>query len=204
MGIVAFCPNGHRIKVKDDLAGKKGICPTCAAKFRIPKKGAQVGPESRGAATAPPIARLVSQDPHAAAALPEAFAIDEADTAAGADQTPDAAFGGPDFVLVVDEPDVDAAPAQTPPVETPPVRARPVAAPPRYHAALDERPSLKWCFAVRGGAPSAPCDAAAMNAWLASGEASANHVVWREDWPDWRPLAEVFPQALPPQPPGRQ
>lgn len=36
MGIVAYCPNDHRVKVKNDLAGKKGICPTCGARFRIP------------------------------------------------------------------------------------------------------------------------------------------------------------------------
>lgn len=36
MGIVAYCPNDHRVKVKDTLAGKKGICPTCGARFRIP------------------------------------------------------------------------------------------------------------------------------------------------------------------------
>lgn len=36
MGIVAFCPQGHRVKVKDHLAGKKGVCPTCGSRFRIP------------------------------------------------------------------------------------------------------------------------------------------------------------------------
>ena len=36
MGIVSFCPNGHRVKVKDHLAGKKGICPSCGERFRIP------------------------------------------------------------------------------------------------------------------------------------------------------------------------
>lgn len=36
MGIVAYCPNQHRVKVKEDLAGKKGVCPTCGVKFRIP------------------------------------------------------------------------------------------------------------------------------------------------------------------------
>ena len=35
MGIVCHCPNGHRIKVKDRFAGKRGLCPTCGATFRI-------------------------------------------------------------------------------------------------------------------------------------------------------------------------
>jgi hypothetical protein len=40
MGIVSHCPNGHRIKVKDYLAGKIGICPSCSARFRIPPANA--------------------------------------------------------------------------------------------------------------------------------------------------------------------
>ncbi|MFM8436308.1 MAG: GYF domain-containing protein, partial [Planctomycetia bacterium] len=46
-----------------------------------------------------------------------------------------------------------------------------------------------------GGAPSPPCDAATMRAWLDAGSATADHVVWRQDWPEWRPLLEVFPEA---------
>ena len=36
MGIVSYCPNGHRVKVKDYQAGRRGLCPTCgdeAAEF---------------------------------------------------------------------------------------------------------------------------------------------------------------------------
>lgn len=36
MGIRFYCPNGHRLHVKEFLAGKKGICPHCDARFRIP------------------------------------------------------------------------------------------------------------------------------------------------------------------------
>ncbi|HEY3392791.1 MAG TPA: hypothetical protein VGK58_08795 [Lacipirellulaceae bacterium] len=36
MGIRLSCPNGHKLNVKDNLAGKRGICPACGAKFVIP------------------------------------------------------------------------------------------------------------------------------------------------------------------------
>jgi len=36
MGIRFFCPNGHKLNVKDHLAGKRGVCPQCGAKFLIP------------------------------------------------------------------------------------------------------------------------------------------------------------------------
>lgn len=36
MGIRFYCPNGHKLNVKAFLAGKRGICPDCDAKFLVP------------------------------------------------------------------------------------------------------------------------------------------------------------------------
>ncbi|QEG34041.1 DUF4339 domain-containing protein [Bythopirellula goksoeyrii] len=36
MGIRFFCPNGHKLNVKGFLAGKRGICPECDARFLVP------------------------------------------------------------------------------------------------------------------------------------------------------------------------
>ena len=36
MGIRFNCPNGHKLNVKAFLAGKRGICPDCDAKFIVP------------------------------------------------------------------------------------------------------------------------------------------------------------------------
>ena len=41
MGIKFNCPNGHKLNVKSFLAGKKGVCPHCGAKFRIPSTPAE-------------------------------------------------------------------------------------------------------------------------------------------------------------------
>ncbi len=38
MGIRFLCPNGHKLNVKAFLAGKRGICPRCDAKFLVPKE----------------------------------------------------------------------------------------------------------------------------------------------------------------------
>lgn len=190
MGIVAHCPNGHRIKVKDELAGRKGICPTCNARFRIPLAVAPATSSPRpGDATVLPAARVVSLDPLFAASLPEAHAVDEAAAVAAA-PVQEPAEDQLDFVLVTDE-QADAPAAAD---------ASEASSPSPRHAALDERPDLAWCIAIRGGTPSAPLAASAMRAWLDSGAATADHVVWRADWPEWRPLGEVFPDAMPPAP----
>jgi hypothetical protein len=39
MGIRCNCPNGHKLNVKELLAGKRGVCPQCGAKFIIPVPG---------------------------------------------------------------------------------------------------------------------------------------------------------------------
>jgi hypothetical protein len=36
MPILCACPNGHSLRVKDKLAGKRGKCPTCGADFDVP------------------------------------------------------------------------------------------------------------------------------------------------------------------------
>jgi hypothetical protein len=97
MGIVAYCPNQHRVKVKDDLAGRKGVCPTCGARFRIPLASQPeptlpvpapaAAPAGRApsapAAPAPvatsatglPVAEIVSFDANLAATLPRALPL---------------------------------------------------------------------------------------------------------------------------------
>lgn len=43
MGIRFLCPNGHRLNVKTFLAGERGICPECDARFIVPaESGGQV------------------------------------------------------------------------------------------------------------------------------------------------------------------
>ncbi len=36
MGIRFQCPNGHPLNVKSYLAGRRGICPKCSARFLVP------------------------------------------------------------------------------------------------------------------------------------------------------------------------
>jgi len=37
MSIRVVCPNGHVLNVKDHLAGKTGLCPTCKARVKVPE-----------------------------------------------------------------------------------------------------------------------------------------------------------------------
>lgn len=80
MGIVCYCPNGHRVKVKDRFAGQRGLCPQCGAKFRIGSTAAAGGP----AAVELPLARFVPLEPAVVATLPRALPYGSARAAAEA------------------------------------------------------------------------------------------------------------------------
>jgi hypothetical protein len=165
MGIVAFCPQGHRVKVKDSLAGKKGVCPVCQARFRIPGE--------RGPAL--PTARVISLDAAWAATLPRAVILPLPSVAPTA--PPQARQGEK----------IPKAP-KTRQGETPPPTASPA-------GILDERSDLAWCVATPGGSPSPPMTAREMQAWLATGLATGEELVWRSDWQEWAPIRLVFPES---------
>ncbi len=176
MGIVSFCPQGHRVKVKDSLAGKKGICPTCGGRFRIPQVSAPPpAVVAAPAAAALPVATLVSLDAAEADRLPRALLLDPPAAAPAASAT------------VEDEQVVEATVEALEFEDDEPPAAV-------LHPVIAERPDLAWCHAVPGGTASEPLGAEAMQAWLDSGRAGAGALVWRADWPEWRPLHAVFPE----------
>ncbi|NUQ65524.1 MAG: hypothetical protein HUU20_23905 [Pirellulales bacterium] len=37
MSIQVVCPNGHSLHVKEDCAGKTGLCPICKARIQVPR-----------------------------------------------------------------------------------------------------------------------------------------------------------------------
>jgi hypothetical protein len=173
MGIVSFCPQGHRVKVKDHLAGKKGVCPICGARFRIPLASA-AAPMSAPAASTLPEATIVSRDAAVAARLPQVRPLNPAaEPARGVPAAPDRPAGGEpveeEIELVVEET--------------------------HRHPAIADRPDLAWCIAVPGGTASEPMPADALQAWLDSGLSTGDELVWRADWAEWRPIAAVFPEA---------
>lgn len=192
MGIVAYCPQGHRVKVKDQLAGKKGLCPICGTKFRIPVPDAApqagaaviepgaVPPDAvaGGDRTGLPWARMLSLDAAIVVTLPRATAWDA--TAVVGPHAAEATAAPPD-----------------PPAAHPPVAHAP-AAPPRrpLHPLIAEREDLAWSIAYPGGEPSAPLPAEAMQDWLDTRQATGDEVVWRADWPQWLPVRQVFPECF--------
>jgi hypothetical protein len=54
MGIRFHCPNGHKLNVKADLAGRRAICPECGARLLVPVESAiMTGGSSSQSSTRP-------------------------------------------------------------------------------------------------------------------------------------------------------
>jgi len=183
MGIVCHCPNGHRVKVKDQQAGKRGLCPTCGDVFRIP----QLSRTPDAAQPELPLAQLLPLDSAVVATLPRAVPVGTARAAEtrGVSQ--------PHSVSQPHEPaeqHVEPIAAEFETVDEP-------AAVLTLHAAIASRPDLSWRIAYPGGAASEPVDAVTMQEWLAGGQAEGTELVWRADWAAWLPVQEVFPEFFP-------
>jgi hypothetical protein len=56
MGIRFLCPNGHKLNVKADLAGRRAICPTCGAKLVVPSVSGGVAEATASSSTELPLA----------------------------------------------------------------------------------------------------------------------------------------------------
>ena len=41
-----LCPNGHKIKASEEVAGQKAKCPECGERFRVPEHGSDPGDEA--------------------------------------------------------------------------------------------------------------------------------------------------------------
>lgn len=179
MGIVAFCPSGHRVKVKDELAGRKGVCPECQTRFRIPLESCPI-----------PTARVLGLDPAWAASLPRAVILPADHAFSKSD--PGAARHRAGTQPAASPP--AAAPRLAPP---PAPRQQPDPPAPALHPMLAADPDAAWCIAIPGGEPSAPLMAAEMQAWLGGGGATGAELVWRSDWAEWVPIRRVFPEHVP-------
>lgn len=92
-----------------------------------------------------------------------------------------------------------AAPAVTSrpvrPVRPDPKPALPSAAPvqPMIRDPIDEMPESIWYVRPPSGGQYGPARGDVMRKWIGEGRISADSMVWREGWEDWRRGGEVFP-----------
>ncbi len=197
MGIKFRCPNGHKLHVKSFLAGKRGICPHCGVKVRIPEASvtadeADDSPES-DASIEGGVGTVVVTAP--AKSIAETAATTNAVTRpAVANAAPVATASAVPATPVSVTPSVTSvpAPAATPTPVTPVVAAAPVTA--------EKAPNAVWYVRPPSGGQFGPARGDVMRKWIGEGRVSADSLVWRDGWADWKTASVVFPSLAPATP----
>jgi len=181
MGIRFYCPNGHKLNVKEFQAGRKGICPYCAAKFVVPlestRKSSKELREEQAASAAE------------GGAVPEPPVMHQADPGAAASADPGHLSGVPPAA----EPEKIPAAVQAQP-ETPAAAAPAARMPDQSPDPLTEAGDVVWYVRPPSGGQFGPAGPDIMQEWINEGRVSADSLVWREGWGDWQEASAVFPR----------
>ncbi len=169
MGIRFRCQAcDKKLHVKSFLAGKRGVCPKCGAKIRIP---AQSDP-----------AFATETDPAEQAEPPD-----------GATANRSAAGREPEREIPAATAATKATRATAPVASGARVSESSAGGPSRASDPITEAPDAVWYVRPPSGGQFGPADGAVMRRWLGEGRVSADALVWREGWPDWKTAGPVFP-----------
>lgn len=169
MGIKFRCHGcDKKLHVKAFLAGKRGVCPHCGAKVRIPEVDEQ-GAQSDG---------KVAKSSHTSKPSTSATAAASNHTDSRHAPTPTAARSSTRSALKQ--------------------RKSPSSVATDAPDAILEAPEAVWYVRPPSGGQYGPADADIMRRWLEEGRVSADSLVWREGWDDWRTGDAVFPSLRSP------
>jgi hypothetical protein len=164
MGVRFQCPNGHKLHVKAELAGKRGICPDCGVKFIVPSfSGGRVAEDT---GNPPPL--KVEEGPRRRGARGGTATTAAREPAIGVKT---AIPSSPDDSVVI-------------PNETP--RPQP-AAPPNSHP----EPAA-WYVRPPTGGQFGPASTEVFQQWIDEGRVAPDCWVWRTGWPDWKAGSEAL------------
>jgi hypothetical protein len=176
MGIKFHCPQGHKLNVKAFLAGKRGVCPKCGSKLRIPS-ASEPGLDGEG-----------SDEPE------ETDAAHSAASRGNGSGVVAEAIATRHVASQVAAPAVAAAPL--------PYAADTAPASQESGSAIDDpiaqQPTAIWYVRPPTGGQYGPARGDVMRRWLAEGRVSGDSLVWREGWTDWQTASKLFPQLLAP------
>ena len=187
MGIRFACHVCNKqLNIKRDLAGRRGVCPQCQSRFRIPTDDTEqstpvdavriVQPNSSKSAGHPNspqhAAQLVAAVPHAggAAVLAENEVVSDA------------------AVSVPAVPNLAQSITQSKSVQDPVSQDLGVG------SILDEEPNATWYVRPPNGGQYGPASTEELQDWIKQGRVAATALLWRDGWPQWRDAREALPE----------
>jgi len=189
MGIRFYCPNGHKLNVKDFQKGLKGICPACGVGVQVPlqstRRSSREEKRSQGEEPASPTA--------AARWRPVQSPVPDAQAASG----DGAEESSPLWAAAAD---TDSYPSTLATFAATPAARSGAAGKPGDP--LADANTATWFVRPPSGGQFGPATADVMRIWLAEGRVTADTLVWREGWRDWQQAGNVLSQLSPVTIPG--
>ncbi|MEX0936825.1 MAG: DUF4339 domain-containing protein [Pirellulales bacterium] len=219
MGIKFYCPSGHRLHVKESLAGRRGVCPHCGERVIIPVPQAVQDTSTHrvssnfgnGSAAGPAAEGEAPRSQEAQAHVADSPAEKSAEATSTQPQSVRLAWSRDQIVMSdhvtpapggQSEPDAFTAPVSPGDGEAPldprtastalgedPATTTCDAA---WPAPLEEAPAARWYVRLSGGERFGPARADVMAKWLRDGRVPKDAWLWREGWADWKPAGDVF------------
>ncbi len=182
MGVRFACHAcGKRLNIKSELAGRRGICPACSVRFRIPTHDTETStPIESGDSNGSSDSVITSNG--------EAIAISRAansplTSSAGGTATRSAptSQSHPQTISSQRSAQQPLARSQT---HTP--------APQTLEEILGGS-TATWYVRPPGGGQYGPADGPTLGQWISEGRVADTAMLWRDGWPDWRSAKQVLP-----------
>ena len=212
MGIRVSCPNcGKQLNVKSFLAGKRGVCPDCQARFDIP------GGRNITIEVDEPAENIVAVQE---SSTPQGQPTPMPSVPVAQPVAPNQVLPSPGVVVAAAVEPVSPSPAVNPTIATPafpgefpalgPAAAAPqiavpsampvttpvqpaVAAVGQPPDPIAEAPQASWYVRLPAGGQFGPAMGEVMRQWIQQGRVTPDSLVWREGWADWQRADLAFP-----------
>jgi DNA-directed RNA polymerase subunit RPC12/RpoP len=203
MGVRFACHVCNKqLNIKRELAGRRGVCPQCQSRIRIPMEDtAQSSPvddvriiQSNAANSA---GRAASQEAAGstgngggAAVMAESQRVSKTAVSTPAAPATRVSNGAP---VVTDHHVTDRHAGQTLDVQNPSGQAgnvQQVAA----GSILDEEPDATWYVRPPSGGQYGPASTVELQEWITQGRVAASALLWRDGWPQWRDASDALPE----------
>jgi hypothetical protein len=167
----------HELHVKDFQAGKRGRCPACQGRFRIPLSDADY-----------------SLDPASqVAVLPDAASTANSTQAVSSKNASPSAPDGNQPTSSADESSQSHPSSVSLPPKPSPATADQSSAP-GEPAAVPQTDMAHWYVRPPAGGQYGPASTELLNQWVSERRVTADSLVWRDGWEDWQLAANALPQ----------
>lgn len=174
----------QKLNIKSDLAGRRGICPACSGRFRIPLQDAEKSTP-------------IEEDSDSSSFENKSDESDQ-DENHSVQERSEQDGNIPNGNLPNGEPAAPGPPA-TPPEANSSSSVKPAPAtqpPPQPATILDDDDDGTWYVRPPSGGQYGPATSELLKEWIAEGRIAATSLLWRDGWPQWRDASEALPELV--------